>query len=186
MVAWAKTAQHMDQKRDAPLQTIWIRPHNPPQATEREGAGLSAETYKWLVYPYIGRSFDGNRKWFQLAIELRGGNESVLLPGTNLRLMMDGKEYTLPDMYTYNVGSGTGCGHELFGEFFCVNSWEIAPKTDSDRQALETLVRFISDAHEVYATLIGGPGTNRFSVQLTQPQLAIFRAVVTEYDKPQT
>lgn len=147
-----------------------------------EGSGLFAVNYKWLFYPYIGRSFDKSRKWFQVAIELRGPNETVLVPGSDLTLMVDGKEHTLAGIFVYNVG-GNGC-YDFMGQFSCVNKWEIAPKTDNDRYALERLVRVLSAAHEVYVTMVGGPGTNRFSVQLTEPQLAVFRAVLDQYDKP--
>ena len=178
---WAKNAR-LDEKRDAALQTIWIKPHNPPQATEREGRLLGVVDYKWLFYPYIGRSFDESRKWFQVAIELRGPNETVLLPGSDLTLMVDGKQTTVSGIFVYNVG-GNGCS-DFMGQLSCVNHWEIAPKTDEARAALESWVRALATAHEVYVTMVGGSGTNRFSVRLTGPQLAVFQAVLDEYDKP--
>ena len=138
--------------------------------------------YKWLFYPYIGRSFDESRKWFQVGIELRGPDETVLNPGSDLTLMVDGKEHTLVGIFVYSVG-GRGC-YDFMGQFSCVNKWEIAPKTDDERHVLESLVRLLSTAHEVYVTMVGGPGTNRFSVRLTGPQLAVFQVVLDEYDKP--
>jgi hypothetical protein len=119
---------------------------------------------------------------FQLAFGLQGTSYAVMLPGTSLTFTMDGKQYTLPDIPPYNVGGG-GCSVSVLDQFSCVNRWVIAPKTDQEREALASLVRLLSGSREVYVTMMGGPGTNRFSIQLTEPQLDVIRRVLDEYSR---
>lgn len=141
------------------LQTYWHVPSKVPSV--KSSLGRLNGSLSWKCNPVIGQSFNHKRKWLLLNVELSGG------PGfsfAGLIVAIDG-DTTAISPFPWD--------HRTFLGGVSVSTASLEEQ--------EALIRRIAAAKEVWLTLLLGGGPERYSVELTPQQLAVFQFMLDQY-----
>jgi len=173
--SWAGDDLRVDQSEDPALGVRTRFLHHPSKAIEQEGSKLIPNLYSWFFSPDVEETYDRSRRWMALRIEVHGDSNLLGAGAAGLICTVDGSRFSFTAEQV--LESAKPWTHSEFTHEYTVK-WVLA----DDSEKIASMLRAIASGKQVYFVFPSSPSGVRFTVLLTEKQLAQIREMVRLYE----